>query len=108
MVGQMKSFEEFCATDDMLEEGIIRTGAIVSYGSQSRKHGEDAVRAFRSGQQELRKAMSDNTVEGRLERIEKSLDALFVGLIKQRQQIGAGVAVDVAGHMLAAKARNKR
>lgn len=105
----MKSFEEFLAEeDDTLEEGVIRTGTIVSYGSQSRKHGEDAVRAFRSGQQALRKAMSDNTVEGRLERIEKSLDALFVGLIKQRQQIGAGVAVDVAGHMLAAKARKKR
>ena len=109
MAREMKSFEEFLAEeDDTLEEGVIRTGAIVSYGSQSRKHGEDAVRAFRSGQQELRKAMSDNTVEGRLERIEKSLDALFVGLIKQRQQIGAGVAVDVAGHMLAAKARKKR
>lgn len=105
----MKSFEEFLAEeDDTLEEGVIRTGAIMSYGSQSRKHGEDAVRAFRSGQQALRKAMSDNTVESRLERIEKSLDALFVGLIKQRQQIGAGVAVDVAGHMLAAKARKKR
>lgn len=52
--------------------------------------------------------MKDNTVEGRLERIEKSLDALFVGLIKQRQQIGAGVAVDVVGHMLAAKARKRR
>ena len=108
MVGQMKSFEEFCATDDILEEGIIRTGAIVSYGSQSRKHGEDAVRAFRSGQQELRKAMSDDSVEERLERIEKSLDSLFDGLMAQRKQIGAGVAVDVAGHMLAAKARKQR
>ena len=104
----MKSFEEFLTEQGQLEEGVIRTGAIVSYGSQSRKHGEDAVRAFRSGQQELRKTMSDNTVEGRLERIEKSLDALFVGLIKQRQQIGAGVSVDVAGHMLAGKARKKR
>ena len=55
-----------------------------------------------------RKTMRDNTVEGRLERIEKSLDALFVGLIKQRKQVGAGVAVNVAGHMLAAKARKKR
>ena len=109
MAGQLKSFEEFLnEEDDMLEEGIIRTGAIMSYGSQSRKAGDDAVRAFRSGQQELRKAISDDSVAERLERIEKSLDALFDGLIKQRQQIGAGVAVDVAGHMLAAKARKKR
>jgi hypothetical protein len=27
------------------------------------------------------------------------------GLIKQREQIGSGVAVDVVGHTLAAKAR---
>lgn len=105
----MKSFEEFLAEeDDMLEEGVIRTGAIMSYGSQSRRYGDDAVRAFRSGQQELRKAISDDSVAERLERIEKSLDALFDGLIKQRQQIGAGVAVSVAGHALAAKARKKR
>ena len=52
--------------------------------------------------------MSDDSVEERLERIEKSLDSLFDGLIKQRKQVGAGVAVNVAGHMLAAKARKKR
>lgn len=104
----MKSFEEFLSEeDDMLEEGVIRTGAIVSYGSQSRKHGEDAVRAFRSGQETLRRGSAKLTAEERLERIESALDALFEGLIKQRQQIGAGVAVDVAGHMLAAKARKK-
>lgn len=108
MAGQMKSFEEFLAEEEQLEEGIIRTGAIISHGSQSRKYGDDAVRAFRSGQQELRKTMSDDSVEGRLERIEKSLDALFDGLMAQRKQIGAGVAIDVAGHMLAAKARNKK
>ena len=105
----MKSFEEFLAQEDqLLEEGIIRTGAIMSYGAQSRKSGDDAVRAYRNGQQALRKALSDDTVEQRLARIEQSLDALFDGLVKQRHQIGAGVAVDVAGHMLAAKARRKR
>ena len=79
-----------------------------THGSQSRKYGDEAVRAFKQGQQTLRKAMNDDSVEERLERIEKSLDSLFDGLIKQRQQIGAGVAVNVAGHMLAAKARKKR
>ena len=105
----MKSFEEFLnEEDDMLEEGIIRTGAIMSYGSQSRKAGDDAVRAFRRGQETLRRGSHEQSVEERLERIEGALDALFDGLIKQRSQIGAGVAVDVAGHMLAAKARQKR
>lgn len=105
----MKSFEEFLAEEEQqLEEGIIRTGAIMSYGAQSRKAGDEAVRAFRSGQETLRRGSGEQTVEERLERIEGALDALFDGLIKQRQQIGAGVAVDVAGHMLAAKARKKR
>ena len=104
----MKSLVEHMVEQGNLEERLLRTGAIATYGVRSRKEGDASVRAFRQGQQELRKTMSDNTVEGRLERIEKSLDALFVGLIKQRQQIGAGVSVDVAGHMLAAKARKKR
>ena len=104
----MKSFEEFLNEEEQLDEGIIRTGAIMSYGSQSRKAGDDAVRAFRSGQETLRRGSHEQSVEERLERIEGALDALFDGLIKQRQQIGAGVAVDVAGHMLAAKARKKR
>lgn len=105
----MKSFEEFLNEEEQqLEEGIIRTGAIMSYGSQSRKFGDEAVRAFRSGQETLRRGSHEQSVEERLERIESALDALFDGLIKQRQQIGAGVAVDVAGHMLAAKTRKKR
>lgn len=105
----MKSFEEFLADEEQqLEEGVIRTGAIVSYGAQSRKHGEEAVRAFRSGQEMLRRGSREQTAEERLERIEKALDALFDGLIKQRQQIGAGVAVDVTGHSLSARARTKR
>lgn len=104
----MMSFEEFLTEQKQLEEGIIRSGAIASYGSQSRKYGDEAVRAFRSGQQTLKRGAGELTTEERLERIEGALDALFDGLIKQRQQIGAGVAVGVAGHMLAAKARKKR
>jgi hypothetical protein len=104
----MKSFEEFCTEQAELEEGVIRTGAIASYGVKSRKYGDQSVRSFRSGQEKLRRGASDMTADERLERIESSLNALFDGLIKQRQQIGAGVAVDVAGHMLAAKARKQR
>lgn len=103
----MKSFEEFLTEQEQLEEGIIRTGAIASYGAQSRKYGDEAVRAFRRGQEAMRRGAGELTAEERLERIEKALDALFDGLIKKRHQIGAGVAVDVAGHMLAVKARKK-
>ena len=104
----MKSLVEHMAEQEHLEERLLRTGAIATYGAKARKEGEDSVRAFKQGQQALRKGGPDVALEDRLKRIEQSLDQLFDGLIAQRQQIGAGVAVDVAGHMLAAKKRNRR
>tara|TARA_B110000208_G_C11642422_1_gene384977 strand:- start:408 stop:719 length:312 start_codon:yes stop_codon:yes gene_type:complete len=91
-----------------LKERVLRTGAIVAYGSKSRREGEDAVRAFKQGQQALQKGGTDVDVEDHLKRIEQSLYHLFDGLIAQRQQIGAGVAVDVVGHGLAAKTAKRR
>lgn len=102
----MKSFIEHAKEQEQLEEGVIRTGAIMSYGTQSRKYGDEAVRAFKQGQQALQRGSAQGrSVEERLERIEAALDALLSGLIQQRQQIGAGIALNVAGHLLAAKAR---
>jgi hypothetical protein len=104
----MKSLVEHMAEQEDLEERLLRTGAIATYGARSRKEGEDSVRAFKQGQQALRKAGPDIALEDRVKRIEQSLDHLFDGLIAQRQQIGAGVAVDVVGHGLTAKNRRKR
>ena len=104
----MKSLVEHLAEQDELEERLLRTGAIATYAARTRKEGEDSVRAFKQGQQALRKGGADLDIEDRLKRIEQSLDHLFDGLISQRQQIGAGVAVDVVGHGLAAKDRKKR
>jgi hypothetical protein len=104
----MKSLVEHMVEQDTLEERLMRTGAIATYGARARKEGEDSVRAFKQGKQALRKGGPDVSIEDRVKRIEQSMDHLFNGLIAQRQQIGAGVAVDVVGHGLAAKARNKR
>ena len=104
----MKSLVDHMTEQEDLEERLLRTGAIATYGARSRKEGEDSVRAFKQGQQALRKGGSDVDLEDRIKRIEQSLDHLFDGLIAQRQQIGAGVAVDVAGHMLAAKRNTRR
>lgn len=95
------------AEQEHLEERLLRTGAIATYGAKAKKEGDDSVRAFRQGQQALRKGGPDVALEDRVKRIEQSLDHLFYGLIAQRQQIGAGVAVDVVGHSMAAKARTK-
>ena len=104
----MKSLVEHMAEQEHLEERLLRTGAIATYGARARKEGEDSVRAFKQGQQALRRGGPDVALEDRVKRIEQSLDHLFDGLIAQRQQIGSGVAVDVAGHMLAAKTRSRR
>ena len=104
----MKSLIEHMVEQDTLEERLMRTGAIATYGARARKEGEDSVRAFKQGKQALRTGGPDVSIEDRVKRIEQALDHLFDGLIAQRQQIGAGVAVDVVGHSLSAKDRSKR
>lgn len=104
----MKSLIEHMVAQDTLEERLMRSGAIATYGARARKEGEDSVRAFKQGKQALRKGGPDVALEDRVKRMEQALDHLFDGLIAQRQQIGAGVAVDVVGHSLAAKKNNCR
>ena len=104
----MKSLVEHMIEQQDLEERLLRTGALSTYAARSRKEGDDSVRAFKHGKQALRKGGPDTALEDRVKRIEQSLDHLFDGLIAQRQQIGASTAVSVAGHMLAAKNRQKR
>ena len=104
----MKSLVEHMVEQEHLEERLLRTGAIASSGMKARKEGEDSVRAFKQGQHALSKGGPDVALEDRVKRIEEALDHLFDGLIAQRQQIGAGVAVDVIGHSLAATAKQKR
>ena len=104
----MKSLVEHMTEQEELEERLLRTGAIATYGARARKEGDASVRAFKQGQQALRKGGPDVDLEDRLKRIEQSLDHLFDGLIAQRQQIGAGVAVDVVGHGLTARSAKRR
>ena len=101
----MKSFQSFQME---LDERVVRTGAVAAYGMKSRREGNAAVQSYRRGQQALRKGGSDVDIEGRIKRIEQALDHLLDGLVKQRGQIGSGVAVDVAGHTLTAKTRGRR
>ena len=69
----MMSFSEHITEQEDLEERLIRTGAITSYGAQSRKEGDASVRAFKQGQQAL-KGGPDVALEDRVKRIEQALD----------------------------------
>lgn len=104
----MKSLVEHMVEQEHLEERLLRTGALATYAARSRKEGDDSVRAFKQGQLALRKGGNEVDLEDRVKRVEDALDHLLDGLIAQRQQIGAGVAVDVAGHGLAAKKNNRQ
>ena len=104
----MKSLVEHMVEQEHLEERLLHTSAIATYGAKARKEGEDSVRAFKQGQQALRKGGPDVALEDRVKRIEQALDHLFDGMIAQRQQIGAGVAVDVIGHSLSAQKDTRR
>lgn len=101
----MKSFESL---RNELNERAVRTGAVATLGMKSKREGNAAGQAFKLGRQRLRDGGSGVSVEQRLVRIEGAVDALLDGLIKQRAQIGSGVAVDVVGHTLAAKSSRQR
>ena len=101
----MKSFQSLQVE---LGERVVRTGAVAAYGMKSRREGNAAVQSYRRGQQALRKGGAEVGLEDRVKRIEQALDHLLDGLVKQRAQIGSGVAVDVAGHTLTAKTRGRR
>lgn len=101
----MKSFQSLQVE---LDEKFVRTGAVAAFGMKSQREGNAAVQSYRRGQQRLRDGGRDVSVEQRLARIEGALDALLDGLVKQREQIGSGVAVDVVGHTLSAKDRKTR
>ena len=73
----MKSLVEHMAEQEDLEERLLRTGALATYAARSRKEGDDSVRAFKQGQQALRKGGPDVDIEDRVKRIEQSLGHLL-------------------------------
>jgi len=106
----MMSFQDFVEEPDFedtpeeLEEGIVRTGALVAFSGKSKTHGDKAEKHFRDAMTALNTAPSKgDAVEQRLLRIEKAIFALSAGLIEQRKQIGAGIAVNLTGHLLTNK-----
>ena len=104
----MMSFQEFVEEPDFeaeeLEEGVVRSGALIAFSGKSKTHGDKAEKHFRDVMTALNTAPAKGeAVEQRLIRLEKAIFALSTGLIEQRKQIGAGVAVNLTGHLLTNK-----
>ena len=106
----MMSFQDFVEEPDFEEtlgEGIVRSGALIAFSGQSKTHGNKAEKHFRDAINALKAAPSKgDPVEQRLIRLENAIFQLSAGLIEQRKQIGAGVAVNLTGHLLTNKSLN--
>jgi len=100
----MITFKQFLAAQQEICEGLIGTAAMASYAMKSRRQGDDAVSAYRRGQAALSQRRGRQSVDQRLHGIEAALDSLLAGLIKQRAQLGSGIALDVVGHTSTANA----
>ena len=100
----MKSFVEYLAEQEALEEGVVRATAITAFAARSRNHGRKAEQSFKRGLQGLIAPTRGMSPAQRLDRLDDTLTAILDGLISTRHQIGSGVAVDTAGHLLTAKA----
>ena len=107
----MMSFQEFVEEPDFeaeeLEEGDVRSGALITFSGKSKTHGDKAEKHFRDAITALNTAPSKgDPIEQRLLRIERAIFALSAGMIEQRKQIGAGIAVNLTGHLLTNKSLN--
>ena len=99
----IKSFRKFCEHDD-LNEGVVRTGSLLITANRARRSGDDAQKAFEAGQNSLRRPVHKDDATARLDQLHDALGHLLAGLVHMRQQSGHHLAVDLAGHLLAAQA----
>ena len=104
----MKSLVEHMAEQEELEERCYAQALLQRMEREPEKRAMPLFEHSSKGSRHFVKADLMWIWKIALKRIEQSLDHLFDGLIAQRQQIGAGVAVDVVGHGLAAKSAKRR
>ena len=83
-----------------MHESVVRTGALATYAAKGKRAGDRADQAYSKGKQTLQRQTASTTDSERLQRIEDAIVATLTGLQHTRDQIGNGVAVDVAGHAL--------
>ena len=99
----MKSFKQYLAESETINEGFMRPAALLAWSNKSKVDGDKAADAFRAGKRALAFTTSSDTPEVQMKRIQDALALLFDGLISLRQQIGSTVALDLTGHLLSAQ-----
>ena len=99
----MMSFKQYLAESERLNEGYIRSAALLAWSNKSKVDGDKAADAFRAGKRALAFTTLSDTPEVQMQRTQDALALLFDGLISLRQQIGSTVALDLTGHLLSAQ-----
>ena len=85
--------------DDLKESRLLRKGVSLVFARNAKKHGDDAVRHFKSAQTKLNKRPLD-TPEDLIERFTEGLNELCEGMISLRKQNGAVTSLTLTSALL--------
>jgi hypothetical protein len=96
----MKGFKEYVSERQDLQEGLIRTTALLAWSNQSKTFGDKAGRAFTEAKGILGTSAPADTLSDQVQRIQKALVLMCDGMLALRQQAGSAVAMNLTGHLL--------
>ena len=85
----MKSFKNFMAEQQDLDEAVVRKGAVAAYALQGRKNGNNAVRSYNKAKQTLKTSVNSTTLDQKADKLLSAIMHLLDGLVATRKQIGS-------------------
>lgn len=85
--------------DEINESRFLRKGVSLVFARSAKKHGDDAVRHFKTAQTKLSQRPLD-TPEERIERLTEGLNELCKGMISLRKQNGAVTSLTLTSALL--------
>jgi hypothetical protein len=84
----MKTFRQHI-NERLLDESVVRKGAVAVYASQGRNHGDRAVQHYRSAQRLLTTNIQGKDATQKIDLLMASMIQIVEGLISSRQQLGS-------------------
>jgi hypothetical protein len=84
----MKTFRQHVA-ERSLNEAVVRKGAVLTYASQGRAHGDRATQHYREIKRLLTINMKSKDSDEKMDLIMNALAQMADGMISTRQQIGS-------------------
>ena len=90
-------------TPEVLEEGILRKGAALLYGSKAKTEGDKIVRAVQSARGSFDKAKKEEGLEKKVQLLAEGLDDLSIGIIYTRMMLGNITGVGVSSAVFSEK-----